>query len=78
MDFDEFKVGGYIKKPNGISHFEILRIVSRSRYGNILVKNLMTGRKYLTYSTDNWVIVNPFVPKKISRKILNFNFEHGI
>ena len=74
----EFKVGDIVKKPNGNSHFKILRIRPKNRFGELFIENLMSAKKYWAFSKDNWVMVDPFKPKKMSSKDLKFNFKYGV
>lgn len=74
----DLKIGDLIKKPNGKYYFEVLKIRPNYRYGDLVVKNLNTGKVYGTFSKQGWVFVDPFKPKNISRKELKFSFKYGV
>ena len=80
----DFRIGDIIKRPNGKHSFEVVNIRSEnSRFGNIQVKNLETGKIYWDFSKGRGRRRQPFIlvqidikPKFI--KNLKFNFKKGI
>lgn len=76
----KYKVGDTVKKPNGKCKFKILHINTKNRrkFGDWYVENLTTGRQYMTFSNQGWVIYDPFKPKNIEISDLRFDFKNGI
>jgi hypothetical protein len=75
-----FEVGDKIKRPNGKMVYEVLKNDSKSRFGKYLILNVETGKTY-TYNRTrirDFEIWNPFKPKEIKRKELNFDFKNGV
>lgn len=75
-----FEIGDKIKRPNGNMIYEIVDNKSRNRFGKYCIINLKTGKKYYYNKSriKDFEIWNPFKPKEIKRKELNFDFKNGV
>lgn len=82
----DFKIGDIIKRPNGKYLFEVINIRNlKRRFGDILIKNLETGKIYWDFSKGRgrsgrrqpFILAQTDIKPKVIKN-LKFNFKKGI
>ena len=55
------EIGDVIRKPKGRMLYRVDKVINH-KFGDVYVTNINTGKKYVKWSTETWVITNTIKP----------------